>query len=76
MEGMWQTFTPDGMILTLRRNDGGWLATYLTRRVEAGTAEEAIRGALGVENPSGEAKLEEWIAEHVAALEAEAESDE
>jgi hypothetical protein len=75
MDGMWQTYTPDGMILTLRRNDDGWLATCLTRRVEAATAEEAIRGALGVEKPSGEAKLEEWIAEHVAALEAEAEGE-
>ena len=68
---MWQTYTPDGMILTLRREADGWLATFLQRRVEATTAEEAIRGALGVERPSGDPKLEAWIAEHVAALEAD-----
>jgi hypothetical protein len=68
---MWQTYTPDGMILTLRREADGWLATFLQRRVEATTAEEAIRGALGVESPSGDPKLEAWIAEHVAALEAD-----
>ena len=72
---MWQTYTPDGMILTLRREEDGWLATFLQRRVEAPTAEEAIRGALGVESPSGDPKLEEWIAEHVAALESEAEAE-
>ncbi len=69
---MWQTYTPDGMILTLRREENGWLATFLQRRVEAPTPEEAIRGALGVESPSGDPKLEEWIAEHVAALAADA----
>jgi hypothetical protein len=68
---MWQTYTPDGMILTLRNDAGGWLATYLHRRVEAPTPEEAIRGALGVGSPAEDAKLEEWIAEHLAALEAE-----
>jgi hypothetical protein len=68
---MWQTYTPDGMILTLRREENGWLATFLQRRVEALTPEEAIRGALGVESPSGDLKLEEWIAEHVAALAAD-----
>ena len=69
---MWQTYTPEGLFLTIRRQDEGWLATCLQRRVEAATAEEAIRGALGVESPSGDPKVEEWIAEHVAALEAEA----
>jgi hypothetical protein len=74
MKGMWQTYTPDGMVLILRRtDDGGWLGTCLGRRVEAGTAEEAIRGALGADDPSGDAKLEEWIAEHLAALETEVE---
>ena len=68
---MWQTYTPDGMIVTIRREGDGWLATYLQRRIEAATAEEAIRGALGVGSPADDAKLEEWIAEHVAALEAE-----
>ena len=72
---MWQTYTPDGLVLTIRRHDDGWLATCLQRRVEAPTPEEAIRGALGIETPSGNAKLEEWIAEHVAALEEEAASD-
>jgi hypothetical protein len=69
---MWQTYTPDGVILTIRRQDDGWLATCLHRRTEASTPEEAIRGALGVESPSGDPKVEEWIAEHLAALEAEA----
>jgi hypothetical protein len=68
---MWQTYTPDGVILTLRKQDDGWLATCLHRRVEAPTPEEAIRGALGVEKPSGDPKVEHWIAEHLAALEAE-----
>jgi len=69
---MWQTYTPDGMILTVRREADGWLVTYLHHRVTASTAEEAIRKALGVEAPSGDGKLEQWIAEHVAALEEEA----
>ena len=68
---MWQTYTPDGLILTIRREGDGWLATYLQQRVEAPTPGEAIRGALGVASPADDAKLEEWIAEHVAALEAE-----
>lgn len=68
---MWQTYTPDGLVLTIRRRDDHWLATCLQRRIEAPTPEEAIRGALGVESPSGNAKLEEWIAEHAAALEEE-----
>jgi len=69
---MWQTYTPDGLVLTIRRQGDGWLATCTQLRVEAATPEEAIRGALAVGNPSGDAKLEEWIAEHVAALEQEA----
>ena len=68
---MWQTYTPDGMILTIRQDGEGWLATYLQRRFEAPTPEEAIRGALGIGSPADDAKLEEWIAEHVAALAAE-----
>ena len=68
---MWQTYTPDGLILTIRHEGDGWLATYLQRRVEAQTPEEAIRAALGVGSPADDAKLEVWIAEHVAALEAE-----
>ena len=68
---MWQTYTPDGMIVTIRRERDGWLATYLQRRIEASTPEEALRGALGIGSPADDAKLEEWIAEHVAALEAE-----
>ena len=66
---MWDTYTPDGRLLVLRRDDKGWLATCLSNRVEAATAEEAIRGAIGVENPSGDEELEAWIKEHVAALE-------
>jgi len=69
---MWQTYTPDGLTLTLRRGAEGWLATYLERRVEGASPEEAIRGALGVESPAGDAELESWIAKHVAALDAEA----
>ena len=68
---MWQTYTPDGMILTIRHDGEAWLATYLQRRIEASTPEEAIRGALGVGSLADDASLEEWIAEHVAALEAE-----
>ena len=71
---MWQTYTPDGMIVTIRRDGDGWLATYLQRRIEASTPEEALRRALGVGSPADDAKLEEWIAEHVAALEAESAS--
>jgi hypothetical protein len=53
-----QTDTPDGLVLTIRRQDEGWLATCLQRRIEAPAPEEAIRGALGVESPSGNARLE------------------
>jgi hypothetical protein len=66
---MWDTYTPDGRLLVLRRTDEGWIATCLSRRAEAATAEEAIRGAIAVESPSGDAELEEWITAHVAALE-------
>jgi hypothetical protein len=72
---MWQTYTPDGLILTIRREGDGWLATYLQQRVEAQTPGEAIRGALGVGTPAEDAKLEEWIAEHIAALEAESDQE-
>lgn len=67
---MWDTYTPDGRLLVLRRAEDGWIATCLSSRAEAPTAEEAIRGAVGVENPSGDVELEAWIKEHVAALEA------
>jgi hypothetical protein len=66
---MWDTYTPDGRLLVLRRADDGWIATCLSRRGEAPTAEEAIREALGVESPSENAELEAWIKEHAAALE-------
>ncbi len=65
---MWDTYTPDGRLLVLRRTDEGWIATCLSRRGEAPSAEEAIREAIGVENPSGDAELEQWIKEHVDAL--------
>jgi hypothetical protein len=68
---MWQTYTPDGIFLTIRHDEGTWLATYMDRRVEAATADEAIRGALRVETPAADPTLEEWIVEHVEALEAE-----
>jgi hypothetical protein len=66
---MWDTYTPDGRLLVLRKADDGWLATCNASRVEAATAEEAIRGAIGAESPSGDEELEAWIKEHVAALE-------
>jgi hypothetical protein len=66
---MWDTYTPDGRLLVLRRAEDGWIATCLSRRAEAPTAEEAIREAIGVESPPGDAELEAWIAEHAAALE-------
>ncbi len=69
---MWQTYTPDNKLLVLRRTDTGWLATCLATRAESANAEEAIREALGVEQPSGDEELEAWIAAHVAALEDEA----
>ena len=65
---MWDTYTPDGRLLVLRRAENGWIATCLSRRAEAATAEEAIREAIGVDSPSGDAELEEWIRAHVAAL--------
>ena len=69
---MWETYTPDGMILTIRQEGDAWLATYLQRRVEEPSVEAAIRGALGVGSPADDAKLEAWIGEAVEALEAEA----
>ena len=69
---MWQTYTPDGSVLALRLQDGLWIATCLGIRVEAPTAEEAIRGVLRVEKPSGDEALERWIADHVAELDAAA----
>ena len=70
---MWQTYTPDGSVLVLRLQDGLWIATCLGARVEAATAEEAIRGVLRVEKPSRDEALEGWIAAHVAELDAVAE---
>ncbi len=67
---MWQTFTPDGLVLALRRTGAGWVASCLAQRAEAPTAEEAIRLVLRVENPSGDEKLEAWIRAHVAELDA------
>ncbi len=58
---MWQTYTPDGSVLALRLQDGLWIATCLGARADAATAEEAIRGALRVEKPSGDDRLEQWI---------------
>ena len=74
---MWEAYTPDKRLLVIRRTGEGWLATCLSARVEAATAEEAIRGAIGAPAPAageqpGDSELEAWIAEHVAALEAEA----
>jgi hypothetical protein len=67
---MWYDQLPDGRPLVLRRTDSGWLATCLSRRAEAGTAEEAIREAAGAPVDGTRAELDEWIAEHVAELEA------
>ncbi len=74
---MWEAYTPDKRLLVIRRTAGGWLATCLSARVEAPTAEEAIRGAIGAPAPpegeqAADPVLETWIAEHVAALETEA----
>jgi hypothetical protein len=66
---MWETYTPDGRLLVLRRSPGGWLATCLSTRAEAPRVEDAIRAAIGVANPSGDEELERWIAAHVAELE-------
>jgi hypothetical protein len=66
---MWDTYTPDGRLLVVRRGEGGsWIATCLSTRAEAASAEAAIREAIGVENPSGDEQLEAWIAGHVAEL--------
>jgi hypothetical protein len=65
---MWQTYTPDGRLLLLRRTDDGWHATCLARSVQAATAEAAIRGAIDAGAPSDDPELEQWIADHVAEL--------
>jgi hypothetical protein len=69
---MWQTTTPDGRTLILRRTEEGWLATCLATRAEGATAEEAIRGAVGSDLNGNDAELERWIADHVAELDAAA----
>jgi hypothetical protein len=65
---MWDTNTPDGRLLVLRRTGNGWLATCLSNRVEAATADEAIRGAIGAGSPAEDPELEAWIAAHAADL--------
>jgi hypothetical protein len=65
---MWQTYTPDGATLMLRRMDSRWVADYLGRRTEAATADEAIRGVLQVGKPAEDAALERWISEHASEL--------
>ena len=65
---MWQTYTPDGRLLLLRRNVDGWHATCLARSAEATTAEEAIREAIGVGTPADDPELEQWVVDHVAEL--------
>ncbi len=67
---MWQSYTPDGRLLILRRSGDGWLATSLSRRGESESAEQAIREALGAPLDGNSEALEAWIVEHVAALEA------
>ena len=72
---MWKTYAPDGRSLLIRRNEDGWVATCGATRVEAPTAAEAIRGALGTGAAAlgGEGgSLEAWIAEHAAQLEPDA----
>ena len=66
---MWETYTPDGRLLVLRRTATGWLATCLATRAEAAGLEQAIRAAIGVGSPSGDEELESWLAAHVAELE-------
>jgi hypothetical protein len=67
---MWQTFTPDGRGLVLRRIETGWVATCLGNRIESDSAAEAIRQAVGSDSKSTEAELEQWIGELVAELDA------
>jgi hypothetical protein len=67
---MWSTDMPDGRFLTLRKTEDGWLATCLSNRSEAPTAEQAIREAAGgrlLDRP--EAEFDEWVASLVAELE-------
>lgn len=67
---MWQDYLPDGRPLVLRRTDSGWVASCLANRIEAPTAEEAIRGAVEAPISGTQEELDEWIAAHVAELEA------
>lgn len=66
--GMWQTSTPDGRGLVLRRTETGWLATCLGNRVESDSAAEAIRQAVGPDSKSTEAELDDWIGRLVDEL--------
>ena len=65
---MWQSTTPDGRLLVLRRSGDGWLATCLSNRAESLTAEGAIRQAIGAPLDGRLEALEAWIADHVAEL--------
>jgi len=65
---MWQSTTPDGRFLVLRRTAGGWLATCLSNRAESPSAGEAIRQAIGAPLDGRTEVLEAWIADHVAEL--------
>ena len=65
---MWDTYTPDGRLLVLRKSADGWIATCLSNRAEAPTVEEAIRQAVGAQKPAGDPELEAWIQEHAVAL--------
>jgi hypothetical protein len=76
----WRTYTPDGRVLTVRRDDGAWAAAcddgreYRNERLS-----EAIRDAVGHER--GESlltqwgahdALEAWVAEQAERIEREA----
>jgi hypothetical protein len=63
---VWHTYAPDGRSLMIRRIENAWVATCGPSRVEAPTAAEAIRGALGP--AAGDESVEAWIAEHAAEL--------
>ncbi|HEY4347936.1 MAG TPA: hypothetical protein VGM80_10125 [Gaiellaceae bacterium] len=69
---MWQTYTPDGRVIAIRKTESGWLATCLANRVESASAEQAIREAIGEPLEGTREELDRWIVEHAVDLEAAA----
>jgi hypothetical protein len=78
----WRTYTPDGRVLTVRREDDRWTAVCGDGREYADESlHDAIRDAVGHER--GEAltlrlsahdALSAWVAEQAARIQAEYES--